>query len=183
MRVVSLDVSRTVAEIAYLENGEVKAGGRAELVHSVLTQWAAVAPDRSRRARSDRQYDGRRQCGASARGACRRGESVSSAADCRSPGEDGQDRCRRPCTAVREWLPSRGLDSRRCDADAASTGGTPGAGCPATRAPQERSALGVAYVSDSPLSGRRSLWPEGSHLVGQPTITAGRAARRRATTP
>jgi transposase len=31
-----------VAEIAYLENGEVKSGGRVELIHSVLTQWAAM---------------------------------------------------------------------------------------------------------------------------------------------
>ena len=42
MRVVGLDVSRTVAEIAYLENGEVKSGGRVELVHSVLARWAAT---------------------------------------------------------------------------------------------------------------------------------------------
>ena len=43
MRVVGLDVSRTVAEIAYLEDGHVKAGGRVELVHDVLTRWAATA--------------------------------------------------------------------------------------------------------------------------------------------
>lgn len=42
MRVVGLDVSRTVAEIAYLENGEIKSGGRVELVHSVLAWWAAT---------------------------------------------------------------------------------------------------------------------------------------------
>ena len=42
MRVVGLDVSRTVAEIAYLEDGEVKSGGRVELVHAVLTRWAAT---------------------------------------------------------------------------------------------------------------------------------------------
>jgi transposase len=42
MRVVGLDVSRTVAEIAYLENGEVKSGGRVELVHTGLTRWAAT---------------------------------------------------------------------------------------------------------------------------------------------
>jgi len=42
MRVVGLDVSRTVAEIAYLENSEVKAGGRIELVHGVLSRWAAT---------------------------------------------------------------------------------------------------------------------------------------------
>lgn len=42
MRVVGLDVSRTVAEIAYLEGGEVTSGGRVELVHSVLTRWAAT---------------------------------------------------------------------------------------------------------------------------------------------
>ncbi len=42
MRVVGLDVSRTFAEIAYLENGEVKSGGRVELVQAVLTRWAAT---------------------------------------------------------------------------------------------------------------------------------------------
>lgn len=42
MRVVGLDVSRTVAEIAYLENGEMKSGGRTALVHDVLGQWAAT---------------------------------------------------------------------------------------------------------------------------------------------
>jgi transposase len=41
MRVVGLDVSRTVAEIAYLEDNEVTFGGRVELVHAVLTRWAA----------------------------------------------------------------------------------------------------------------------------------------------
>jgi hypothetical protein len=42
MRVVGLDVSRTVAEIAYLEDGEVKSGRRVELLHAVLTRWAAT---------------------------------------------------------------------------------------------------------------------------------------------
>ena len=42
MRVVGLDVSRTVAEIAYLEDGQVKSGGRVELVQAVLTRWAAT---------------------------------------------------------------------------------------------------------------------------------------------
>jgi hypothetical protein len=42
MRVVGLNVSRTVAEIACLENGEVKPGGRVELVHSVLARWGAT---------------------------------------------------------------------------------------------------------------------------------------------
>jgi transposase len=42
MRVVGLDVSRTVAEIAYLEDGQVKPGGRVELVQAVLTRWAAT---------------------------------------------------------------------------------------------------------------------------------------------
>ena len=42
MRVVGLDVFRTVAEIAYLEEGEVTSGGRIELVHSVLARWAAT---------------------------------------------------------------------------------------------------------------------------------------------
>ena len=42
MRVVGLDVSRTVAEIAYLEDWQVKPGGRVELVQAVLTRWAAT---------------------------------------------------------------------------------------------------------------------------------------------
>ena len=41
MRVVGLDLSRTVAEVAYLEEGQVTAGGRVTLLHPVLTQWAA----------------------------------------------------------------------------------------------------------------------------------------------
>lgn len=41
MRVVGLDVSRTVAEIAYLEHGEVKSGGRTDLVQATLARWAA----------------------------------------------------------------------------------------------------------------------------------------------
>ena len=40
MRVVGLDVSRTVAEIAYLEDGRIRAGGRVELQHSVLQAFA-----------------------------------------------------------------------------------------------------------------------------------------------
>ena len=31
MRIVGLDVSRTFAEIAYLENGRISAGGRVEV--------------------------------------------------------------------------------------------------------------------------------------------------------
>ena len=42
MRVVSLDVSRTVAEVAYLEHGEVKSGGRIDLVQGTLARWAAT---------------------------------------------------------------------------------------------------------------------------------------------
>lgn len=42
MRVVGLDLSRTVAEIAYLEQGQVTRGGRVTLLHAVLTEWAAA---------------------------------------------------------------------------------------------------------------------------------------------
>lgn len=40
MRVVGLDVSRTVAEIAYLEDGRIRAGGRVELQHAPLHAFA-----------------------------------------------------------------------------------------------------------------------------------------------
>lgn len=40
MRVVGLDVSRTVAEIAYLENGRIRAGGRVELERAALGGFA-----------------------------------------------------------------------------------------------------------------------------------------------
>lgn len=40
MRVMGLDVSRTVAEIAYLENGHLPAGGRIELQHARLAAFA-----------------------------------------------------------------------------------------------------------------------------------------------
>ena len=40
MRVVGLDVSRTVAEIAYLEDGRVRAGGRVTLERAALAQYA-----------------------------------------------------------------------------------------------------------------------------------------------
>ena len=40
MRVVGLDVSRTVAEIAYLEDGRIRAGGRVELQHAPLQTFA-----------------------------------------------------------------------------------------------------------------------------------------------
>jgi transposase len=40
MRVIGLDVSRTVAEIAYLEEGRVRAGGRIELTHAALDRFA-----------------------------------------------------------------------------------------------------------------------------------------------
>ena len=40
MRVVGLDVSRTVAEIAYLEDGRISAGGRVEVQHSRLRAFA-----------------------------------------------------------------------------------------------------------------------------------------------
>jgi transposase len=42
MRVVGVDLSRTVAEIAFLEDGQVTAGGRVTLSHTALTQWATV---------------------------------------------------------------------------------------------------------------------------------------------
>ena len=41
MRVVGLDLSRTFAEIAYVEDGQVTAGGRVTLVHAALIEWAA----------------------------------------------------------------------------------------------------------------------------------------------
>lgn len=41
MRVVGLDVSRSVAEIAYLEGGRIRQGGRVELTHSALSRFAA----------------------------------------------------------------------------------------------------------------------------------------------
>lgn len=40
MRVVGLDVSRTVAEIAYLEEGRIRAGGRIELLRGPLEAFA-----------------------------------------------------------------------------------------------------------------------------------------------
>lgn len=40
MRVVGLDVSRTVAEMAYLEDGRIRAGGRVELQHAPLQAFA-----------------------------------------------------------------------------------------------------------------------------------------------
>ena len=40
MRVVGLDVSRTVAEIAYLEDGRIRAGGRVELQYAALQAFA-----------------------------------------------------------------------------------------------------------------------------------------------
>ena len=42
MRVVGLDLSCTVAEIAYLEDGQVTPGGRVTLLHPVLTEWASA---------------------------------------------------------------------------------------------------------------------------------------------
>ena len=41
MRVVVVDLSRTFAEIAYLEEGTVTPGGRVTLVHGALSEWAA----------------------------------------------------------------------------------------------------------------------------------------------
>jgi transposase len=41
MRVVGLDLSRTFAEIAYVEDGRVTAGGRVTLTHGALHEWAA----------------------------------------------------------------------------------------------------------------------------------------------
>ena len=41
MRVVGLDVSRSVAEIAYLEDGVLHAGGRAGLRRDELERFAA----------------------------------------------------------------------------------------------------------------------------------------------
>lgn len=40
MHVIGLDVSRTIAEIAYLENGHLQAGGRVELQHARLAAFA-----------------------------------------------------------------------------------------------------------------------------------------------
>ncbi len=40
MRVIGLDVSRTVAEVAYLEAGRIQPGGRIELVHPALQAFA-----------------------------------------------------------------------------------------------------------------------------------------------
>lgn len=40
MRVIGLDVSRTVAEVAYLEAGRIQPGGRVELVHPALQAFA-----------------------------------------------------------------------------------------------------------------------------------------------
>ena len=40
MRVIGLDVSRTVAEIAYLEDGRIRAGGRVELQRAALKHFA-----------------------------------------------------------------------------------------------------------------------------------------------
>jgi transposase len=40
MRVIGLDVSRTVAEVAYLEGGRIQPGGRVELVHPALQGFA-----------------------------------------------------------------------------------------------------------------------------------------------
>lgn len=40
MRVVGLDVSRTVAEMAYLEDSRIRAGGRVELQHAPLQAFA-----------------------------------------------------------------------------------------------------------------------------------------------
>jgi transposase len=40
MRVIGLDVSRTVGEIAYLEDGQVRAGGRVVLQHDALEKFA-----------------------------------------------------------------------------------------------------------------------------------------------
>ena len=39
MRVIGLDVSRTVGEIAYLEDGQLRAGGRVVLQHDALAQF------------------------------------------------------------------------------------------------------------------------------------------------
>ncbi|MFM0228129.1 hypothetical protein PQR32_39855 [Paraburkholderia dipogonis] len=41
MRIVGLDVSRSVAEIAYLEDGVLQAGGRAGLRRDELERFAA----------------------------------------------------------------------------------------------------------------------------------------------
>ncbi|WP_147299710.1 IS110 family transposase, partial [Cupriavidus taiwanensis] len=46
MRVIGLDVSRSVAEIAYLENGRLRAGGRVGLRRDELEHFAAkLKPD------------------------------------------------------------------------------------------------------------------------------------------
>lgn len=42
MRVIGMDVSRTVAEIAYLEGGTIQPGGRVELVAPALERFAKV---------------------------------------------------------------------------------------------------------------------------------------------
>jgi transposase len=40
MRVIGLDVSRTVGEIAYLEDGQVREGGRVVLQHHDTTRYS-----------------------------------------------------------------------------------------------------------------------------------------------
>ena len=46
MRIVGLDVSRSVAEIVYLEDGVLRAGGRAGLFRDELEKFAAqLRPD------------------------------------------------------------------------------------------------------------------------------------------
>jgi len=42
MRVIGLDVSRTVAEVAYLEEGRIRPGGRVELLHGPLARFAGT---------------------------------------------------------------------------------------------------------------------------------------------
>lgn len=40
MRVIGLDVCRTFAEVAFLEDGVLRAGGRVELSHATLNKYA-----------------------------------------------------------------------------------------------------------------------------------------------
>ena len=40
MRVIGLDASRSVGEIAYLEGGQVREGGRVVLQHNALERFA-----------------------------------------------------------------------------------------------------------------------------------------------
>ena len=127
MRVVGLDIHRSFAEAAMIDEGRVQQLGRIDLVRERVIAFAKrLGQNDRRRRRGDGQYHGGGEADGTACEANGYCQSIAGACHRARKGQDRQDRCRNTRQVTFRRIPTGGLAARREHGTVTSSGRSAG---------------------------------------------------------